>query len=86
MPARISIKQRIPNTVAIPVQRQRVPDISKVAVFCQKAPFHSIIIPCPQVLAVNVRVVALAVEGILVVILRTSECRIPESIVPAGLL
>lgn len=64
MPARVVIKQRIPDTVAVPVQCQRVPDIPKVTVLRKEVPLHRIIIPRPQVLAVDVRVVALHAEPV----------------------
>ena len=85
MPTRIIIKQRIPNTVTIPVQRQRVPDIPKVTVLRQEVPLHHIIISRPQVLAPDIWVITLRIERILIVILRASEGRIAESVVAIGL-
>ena len=85
MPARITIKQRIPNTITVPVQRQRVPDIPKVTVLRQEVPLHHIIISRPQILAPDIRVIALRIERILIVILRASEGRIAESVVAIGL-
>ena len=85
MPARIIIKQRIPHTITIPVQRQRVPDIPEVTVLRQEVPFHHIIISRPQILAPDIRVIALRIESMLIVILRASEGRIAESVVAIGL-
>ena len=85
MPTRIIIKQRIPNTITVPVQRQRIPDISKVTVLRQEVPLHHIIISRPQILAPDIRVVALRIERILIVILRASESRVAESIIPVRL-
>ena len=85
MPARITIKQRIPNTITVPVQRQRVPDIPKVTVLRQEVPFHHIIISRPQILAPDIWVITLRIERILIVILRASEGRIAESIIPVRL-
>ena len=85
MPARVTVKQRVPTTVTVSVQRQRIPDIAKIAVLRQEAPLHRIVIPRPQILAVDVQIIALAVEGILIVILRASEGCIAESIIPVGL-
>ena len=85
MPARIIIKQRIPNTITVPVQRQRVPDIPKVTVLRQEVPLHHIIISRPQVLAPDIWVITLRIERILIVILRASEGRIAESVVAIGL-
>ena len=85
MPARITIKQRIPDTVTVPVQRQRIPDIPEVTVLRQEVPFHHIIISRPQILAPDIRIIALRIERILIVILRASEIRIAESIIPVRL-
>ena len=80
MPTGIPIKQRIPDTVAVPVPCQRVPDIPEVCILRQEALLHRIVMPCPQVLAVDVRVVAFSIESILIVILRASEGLVFESI------
>ncbi len=58
----------------------------KAAVLCQKAPpsqYHNTL-PSGTV-AVDIRVVTLAVKGILIAILRVSKCHIPKSIIPVRL-
>lgn len=76
MPARIGVEQRIPNAITVPVQCQRIPDIAEVAVLRQEIPLYRIVIPCPQVPAMDVRVVTLRIERVLIVILRASEGRV----------
>ena len=65
--------------------KQRIPDIPEVAVLRQEVPLHRIIISRSQVLAPDIRIIALRIERILIIILRASESRIAKSVVAVRL-
>ena len=68
MPTGIHIIQITAHTVIIPVQCQWFPDIPQVAVLGEEAGCHHAVVPCAQVLAVDVGVVRFPVIGVLVLI------------------
>ena len=68
VPTGIHIIQITTDTVIIPVPCQRFPDIPQVAVPREEAGCHYTVVPCTQVLAVDVGIVGFPVVGVLVLI------------------
>ena len=86
MSARIRIIQIAAHAVIIPVKRQRFCLVAEVAVFGEEGRRYHTIIPCSQILALDIRIVGLSVVGIFVLILRSTEGDLSGDAVAVGLV
>ena len=86
MSARIRIIQIAAHAVIIPVKRQRFCLVAEVAVFGEEGRRYHAVVPCPQILALDIRVVGLSVIGIFVLILRSTEGDFSGDTVTVGLV
>ena len=86
MSARIRIIQIAAHAVIIPVKRQRFCLVAEVAVFGEEGRCYHTVVPCPQILALDIRVVGLSVIGIFVLILRSPEGDLTGDAVTVGLV
>ena len=84
--ARIRIIQIAAHAVIIPVKRQRFCLVAEVAVFGEEGRRYHAVVPCPQVLALDIRIVGLSVIGIFVLILRSPEGDLSGDAVTVGLV
>ena len=84
IPAGIHIIQIAADAVIVPVQGKGLPDISQVAVLREEVCRHYIVVPCPQVLAVDVGVVAFPVVGVLVLMGGGAVGKLPCDAVAVG--
>ena len=84
--ARIRIIQIAAHAVIIPVERQRFCLAAEVAVFGEEGRRYHTVIPCPQILALDIRVVGLPIVGIFVFILRSTESDLSGDTVTIGLV
>ena len=84
--ARIRIIQIAAHAVIIPVKRQRFCLVAEVAVFGEEGRRYHTIIPCSQILALDIRIVGLSVVGIFVLILRSPEGDLTGDTVAVGLV
>ena len=83
--ARIRIIQIAAHAVIIPVERQRFCLAAEVAVFSEEGRCYHAVVPCSQILALDIRVVGLSVIGIFVLILRSPEGDLTGDAVTVGL-
>ena len=86
MSARIRIIQIAAHAVIIPVERQRFCLAAEVAVFSEEGRCYHAVVPCSQILALDIRVVGLSVIGIFVLILRSPEGDLTGDAVTVGLV
>ena len=84
--ARIRIIQIAAHAVIIPVKRQRFCLVAEVAVFGEEGRRYHTIIPCSQILALDIRIVGLSVVGVFVLILRSTEGDLTGDTVTVGLV
>ena len=84
--ARIRIIQIAAHAVIIPVERQRFCLAADVAVFGEEGRCYHTVVPCSQILALDIRVVGLSVIGIFVLILRSTEGDLSGDAVAVGLV
>ncbi len=83
---RIRIIQIAAHAVIIPVERQRLRQAAQVAVFGEEGRCYHTVVPCPQILALDIRVVGLPIVGIFVFILRSPESDLTGDAVAVGLV
>ena len=84
--ARIRIIQIAAHAVIIPVKRQRFCLVAEVAVFGEEGRRYHAVVPCPQVLALDIRIVGFSVVGVFVLILRSTESDLSGDAVTVGLV
>ena len=84
--ARIRIIQITAHAVIIPVERQRLCLAAEVAVFGEEGRCYHAVVPCPQILALDIRIVGFSVVGVFVLILRSTECDLSGDTVAVGLV
>ena len=84
--ARIRIIQIAAHAVIIPVKRQRFCLAAEVAVFGEEGRCYHTVVPCPQILALDIRVVGLPIVGIFVFILRSPESDLTGDTITVGLV
>ena len=84
--ARIRIIQIAAHAVIIPVKRQRFCQAAEVAVFGEEGRRYHAVVPCPQVLALDIRIVGFSVVGVFVLILRSTEGDLSGDAVTVGLV
>lgn len=83
---RIRIIQIAAHAVIIPVKRQRFCQAAEVAVFGEEGRRYHAVVPCPQVLALDIRIVGFSVVGVFVLILRSTESDLSGDAVTVGLV
>ena len=86
MSARIRIIQIAAHAVIIPVECQRFCLAAEVAVFGEEGRRYHTVVPCPQVLALDIRIVGFSVVGVFVLILRSTESDLSGDTVTVGLV
>ena len=86
MSARIRIIQIAAHAVIIPVKRQRFCQAAQVAVFGEEGRCYHTVVPCPQILTLDIRIVRLPVVGVFVLILRSTEGDLSGDAVTVGLV
>ena len=84
--ARIRIIQIAAHAVIIPVERQRFCLAAEVAVFSEEGRCYHAVVPCSQILALDIRIVGLSVVGVFVFILRSPEGDLTGDTVTVGLV
>ena len=84
--ARIRIIQIAAHAVIIPVERQRFCQAAEVAVFGEEGRRYHTVVPCSQILALDIRIVGLPVVGVFVLILRSTEGDLSGDTVTVGLV
>ena len=84
--ARIRIIQIAAHAVIIPVKRQRFCLAAEVAVFGEEGRCYHTVVPCSQILALNIWIVGFSVVGVFVLILRSTECDLSGDAVTVGLV
>lgn len=84
--AGIRIIQIAAHAVIIPVKCQRFCLAAEVAVFGEEGRRYHAVVPCPQILALDIRIVGLSVIGIFVLILRSTESDLSGDAVTVGLV
>ena len=84
--ARIRIIQIAAHAVIIPVERQRLCQAAEVAVFGEEGRRYHAVVPCSQVLALNIWIVGFSVIGVFVLILRSTESDLSGDAVAVGLV
>ena len=84
--ARIRIIQIAAHAVIIPVKRQRFCLVAEVAVFGEEGRCYHTVVPCSQILALDIRIVGLPVVGVFVLILRSTEGDLSGDAVAVGLV
>ena len=84
--ARIRIIQITAHAVIIPVKRQRFCQAAEVAVFGEEGRRYHAVVPCPQILALDIRIVGFSVVGVFVLILRSTEGDLSGDAVAVGLV
>ena len=84
--ARILIIQIAAHAVIIPVERQRFCQAAEVAVFGEEGRCCHAVVPCSQILTLDIRVVGLSVVGVFVLILRSTESDLSGDTVTVGLV
>ena len=84
--ARIRIIQIAAHAVIIPVERQRFCLAAQVAVFGEEGRRYHAVVPCPQILALDIRIVGFSVVGVFVLILRSTEGDLSGDAVAVGLV
>ena len=83
---RIRIIQIAAHAVIIPVKCQRFCLVAEVAVFGEEGRRYHAVVPCSQILALDIRIVGLSVIGIFVLILRSTEGDLSGDAVTVGLV
>ena len=86
MSARIRIIQIAAHAVIIPVECQRFCLAAEVAVFGEEGRRYHAVVPCSQILTLDIRVVGLSVIGIFVLILRSTKGDLSGDAVTVGLV
>ena len=86
MSARIRIIQIAAHAVIIPVKRQRFCLVSEVAVFGEEGRCYHTVVPCSQILALNIWIVGFSVVGVFVLILRSTKGDLSGDAVTVGLI
>ena len=84
--ARIRIIQIAAHAVIIPIKCQRFCLVAEVAVFGEEGRCHHAVVPCPQILALDIRIVGFSVIGVFVLILRSTESDLSGDAVTVGLV
>ena len=84
--ARIRIIQIAAHAVIIPVERQRFCQAAEVAVFGEEGRRYHAVVPCSQILALDIRIVGFSVVGVFVLILRSTEGDLSGDAVTVGLV
>ena len=84
--ARIRIIQIAAHAVIIPVECQRFCLAAEIAVFGEEGRRYHAVVPCSQVLALDIRIVGLPVVGVFVLILRSTESDLSGDAVTVGLV
>ena len=84
--ARIRIIQIAAHAVIIPVERQWLCQAAQVAVFGEEGRCYHTVVPCSQILTLDIRVVGLSVVGVFVLILRSTEGDFSGDTVTVGLV
>ena len=84
--AGIRIIQIAAHAVIIPVKRQRFCQAAEVAVFGEEGRRYHAVVPCPQVLALDIRIVGFSVVGVFVLILRSTESDLSGDTITVGLV
>ena len=84
--AGIRIIQIAAHAVIIPVERQRLCLVAEVAVFGEEGRCYHAVVPCSQILALDIRIVGLSVVGVFVLILRSPEGDLTGDTVTVGLV
>ena len=84
--AGIRIIQIAAHAVIIPIKRQRFCQAAEVAVFGEEGRRYHAVVPCSQILALDIRIVGLSVIGIFVLILRSTEGDLSGDAVTVGLV
>ena len=84
--ARIRIIQIAAHAVIIPVKCQRFCLVAEVAVFGEEGRCYHAVVPCPQILALDIRIVGFSVVGVFVLILRSTESDFSGDAVTVGLV
>ena len=83
---RIRIIQIAAHAVIIPVKCQRFCLVAEVAVFGEEGRRYHAVVPCPQILALDIRIVGFSVVGVFVLILRSTESDLSGDAVTVGLV
>ena len=84
--ARIRIIQIAAHAVIIPVECQRFCLAAEVAVFGEEGRRYHTVVPCSQILALNIRIVGFSVVGVFVLILRSTKGDLSGDAVTVGLV
>ena len=84
--ARIRIIQITAHAVIIPVKRQRFCLAAEVAVFGEEGRRYHAVVPCSQILALDIRIVGFSVVGVFVLILRSTKGDLSGDAVTVGLV
>ena len=84
--AGIRIIQIAAHAVIIPGERQRLCQAAQVAVFGEEGRRYHAVVPCPQILALDIRIVGFSVVGVFVLILRSTEGDLSGDTVTVGLV
>ena len=86
MSARIRIIQIAAHAVIIPVECQRFCLVAEVAVFGEEGRCYHTVVPCSQILALNIWIVGFSVVGVFVLILRSTKGDLSGDAVTVGLV
>ena len=84
--AGIRIIQIAAHAVIIPVKRQRFCLVAEVAVFGEEGRCYHTVVPCSQILALNIWIVGFSVVGVFVLILRSTKGDLSGDAVTVGLV
>ena len=84
--AGIRIIQIAAHAVIIPVECQRFCLAAEVAVFGEEGRCYHTVVPCSQILALDIRIVGFSVVGVFVLILRSTEGDLSGDTVTVGLV
>ena len=83
---RIRIIQIAAHAVIIPVERQWLCQAAQAAVFGEEGRRYHAVVPCPQILALDIRIVGFSVVGVFVLILRSTKGDLSGDAVTVGLV
>ena len=83
---RIRIIQIAAHAVIIPVERQWLCQAAQAAVLGEEDRCYHTVIPCSQILALDIRIVGFSVVGVFVLILRSTEGDLSGDAVTVGLV
>ena len=86
MSAGIRIIQIAAHAVIIPVECQRFCLAAEIAVFGEEGRCYHAVVPCPQILALNIWIVGFSVVGVFVLILRSTKGDLSGDAVTVGLV